>query len=448
MRYILVFFFTLPVALFGQGIFKLQKNKPVSISFEVVNNTVLVPVCINGISFTFLLDTGVKETILFAQTEDSLYLKNQSKMRFQGIGIEKGVEGILSKGNIVEIGNAMVDSLHWIYVIEGEELDISTDIGVAINGILGARFFHSFAVHIDYLKRKLTLFPPAYDYGKIVKKYDSFALDVVNERPYITADIIADEKQHIHGKMLIDMGNTDPLMLFTFVLQGYRMDRPYVEEYIGRGFNGAIYGKRSRIQKLKLGRFEMMYPIVAYPDSNAVFVNRLVQNRIGSIGSQVLQRFSMLIDYQGLKLYLKKNRKFGKPFYLNMAGMDIKHGGLIWQRELVKVKENGGKDILTGYDQGVKINLTNKSLQYRFVLNPRYLVAGLRKGSPAALAGIMEGDELVKINGVRAAKLSLSKVMSKMQSGEGDILRFTLKRGDKEYITRIRLEDPIPYLKL
>src|SRR5690606_17709156 len=141
MRYILVFFFTLPVALFGQGIFKLQKNKPVSISFEVVNNTVLVPVCINGISFTFLLDTGVKETILFAQTEDSLYLKNQSKMRFQGIGIEKGVEGILSKCNIVEIGNAMVDSLHWIYVIEGEELDISTDIGVAINGILGARFF-------------------------------------------------------------------------------------------------------------------------------------------------------------------------------------------------------------------------------------------------------------------------------------------------------------------
>jgi predicted aspartyl protease len=37
----------------------------------MINNAVLVPVAINGMEFRFLLDTGVKETILFAASRST-----------------------------------------------------------------------------------------------------------------------------------------------------------------------------------------------------------------------------------------------------------------------------------------------------------------------------------------------------------------------------------------
>jgi hypothetical protein len=429
-----------------QGIFHLKTDKPLSMKFEVVNNVVLVPVKINGISFSFLLDTGVKETILFAHADDSLYLHNQNKMRFHGIGIEEGIDGILSTGNLVDVGDIAVDSLHWIYVVQAAALDISSDIGAAINGILGSKFFKSFAVKFDYPKRRLTLYPPGYDYGDVIKKYKAAPLALENDRPYIQADMRSGDLW-ISGKMLVDLGNTDPLMLFPFLLPGFSVKSPFVEEYIGRGFNGAIHGKRNRIRSVMLQDFTLNYPIVAYPDSNAVFMSKLAKGRIGSIGSQLLQRFHLLIDYHRETLYLKKNRNFAKPFLLNMAGIDIKHDGMVWSKEAVTAlpKQDKNDPLLGGTDRGVTINLSNHGLQYSFVLRPVYRVVGVRQNSPAEKAGVAVGDELLRINGTAAGKLSLSKIMSKLQSHPGDILRLTLQRGDNVYQTRFQLVDPIPY---
>ncbi|MFD1770229.1 PDZ domain-containing protein [Sphingobacterium suaedae] len=443
--YIYLLLIGFPFRVCGQGVFQLTEEKPTSLKFELINNIILVPVTINGITFSFLLDTGVKETILFAHADDSLYLKNQNKMRFHGIGIEEGIDGILSTGNVVEVGKAAVDSLHWIYVIQASELDISSDVGVAINGILGSKFFNSFAIQVDYTRQRLTLYPPGYDYSRPVRKFAINKLEIENERPYLQAKMRVDDVW-IDGKMLIDMGNTDPLMLFSFLLPGFKIKLPYVEEYIGRGFNGAIHGKRNRIEKVMLGDFVLDYPIVAYPDSNAVFMSKLARNRIGSIGSQVLQRFHLLIDYQNQLLYLKKNKNFRKPFLLNMAGMDLKHDGMIWSKELVKVTPKKKKeDKFHGADQGITINLENDNVQYNFVLRPMYKVAGLRKGSPAEQAGIRVGDTLLKINGTAAGSLSLAKIMSKLQSHPGDVLRLTLQRGTEIYQARFPLVDPIPF---
>lgn len=428
----------------SQGIFQTRDHKPVSFKFELVNNVVLVPLTINGIAFSFLLDTGVKETILFANAEDSLYLNNQNKMKFRGIGIEEGVDGILSTDNVVEIGNVAVDSLHWLYVIQGNELDISSDVGVAINGILGSKFFDSFAVKVDYQKQRITLFPFGYNYGKSVRKYKYTPLSIENERPYITASMLIDTAW-TEGKILLDMGNTSPLMLFAFLLPDFHIKEPYVEEYIGRGFNGAVYGKRNRIRKLTLEDFTLDYPIVAYPDSNALFMSKLAENRIGSVGNQVLQRFHLLIDYRKNALYLRKNRKFAKPFSLNMAGIEVRHDGMIWRRELVKTSLPKKQENKAGIDQGITINLANDAFQYTFVLQPSYRIAGVRKGSPAEYAGIQPGDMLLKVNGKSAGRLSLPKIMEALQSRPGESIRLTLQRGDEQYETRFLLVDPIPF---
>ncbi len=425
--YLLVFF---SPCSWAQGIFRLPDHKPHSFKFEVVNNAVLVPVTINGMEFTFLLDTGVKETLLFAHTKDSLYLHNQSKITFHGIGSEGSIEGILSTGNLMKVGNIAVDTLHWIYIIQADDLDISSDIGVAINGILGSKFFNSFPIHIDYLKSKITLYPPAYNYTKTLKGYHKTKVRIENERPYIQAKIQVD-KNWLDMKMLVDMGNTDPLMLFPSLLPHFNIKPPFVEEYLGRGINGAIHGKRNRIRKVAIEIFELTYPIVSYPDSNAVFKNKLVKNRAGSIGNQTLQRFHLLIDYAGEAIYWKKNRMFNKPFLLNMAGMDIKHDGMIWTEVWAPVEKKQKEEI---------------SFQYNFVLKPRYKIVGLRKNSPAERAGVQVNDILLKVNGVQTKNLSLSKIMNKLQSHPGDQIKLTVLRGADTKNIHFHLIDPIPYL--
>lgn len=445
-RYFYLLWLCIPYSLYGQGIFRLKENKPVSLKFDLVNHVVLVPLTINGISFSFLLDTGVKETILFAQASDSLYLHNKNKVKFQGIGLEDGIEGILSKDNIVDVGGVAIDSLHWLYVIQASALDISTDVGVAINGILGSRFFRSFTVRMDYLRQRMTLYPLGYDYSKDVRKFSVLPLELVNDRPYVQAKI-DDHDNLVEGKFLIDMGNTDPLMLFSFLLPTFDVSKPFVEEYIGRGFNGEIHGKRNRIKEVALGDFRLNYPIVAYPDSNAVFVSKLSKGRIGSVGSQVLQRFDILLDYERGQIYLRKNKQFSKFFYLNMAGMDIKHDGMLWSKEIVQMPKRA-KDPATLHTegQGVVIELGSSDLQYTFVLQDSYLVAGLRKDAPAERAGVQVGDRLLKINGTATGGLTLAKMMAKLQSQDGDVIKLILARDGRIIDVRFRLTDPVPYL--
>lgn len=430
---------------YAQGHFTLTKDRPLSFKFELVNHLVLVPVMINGVEFSFLMDTGVKETILFVRTDDSLYLNNQQKISFQGMGVGDSVEGIVSTGNIVMVGGVAIDSLHWLYVVQGEELDISSSVGVGINGILGSTFFSSFPLKINYVRRRITLFPPDYDYRASIRGYTEIPVEIQNGKPYMLGDILVDQ-EWLQGKLLVDMGNTDPFMLFAFLLPNFEIKSPAIEEYIGREFNGVIYGKRNRIRQVSLYGFEFEYPIVSYPDSNALHVARLLPDRMGSIGNQSLSRLHILMDYEKERFYVRKNRQFGKAFLLNMSGLDLRHAGMTWTRELVQVETSKALGTsLPGEEFGISIDMTNPVFQYRFTLKPIYTIEGVRQDSPAARAGVQQGDTLIRINGTRTNNLTLSRILSKLQTKPHDEVHLVLRRSNEDIHVRFRLEDPIPY---
>lgn len=429
----------------AQGIFRLLKNQPQSFKFEVINNVVLVPVVINGMTLTFLLDTGVKETILFALANDTRYLHNQNKISFRGFGIGKDIEGILSTGNIVTVGGVAIDTLHSVYVVQAHDLDIASDIGTAVNGILGSKFFNSFPIRMNYPKSTITIYPPGYNYERKFRKHQITMVEIENDRPYIQAQVQLGQTW-TEGKFLIDMGNTDALMLFPFAIPNFSVSAPYVDEYLGRGFNGPIHGKRNRARRVAIGEFALDYPIVAFPESNTISADRLLENRIGSVGNQTLQRFDILFDFAKERVYWKKNKWFRKPFLLNMAGMDVKHDGMIWVRELAPVPKKVEKKTPSfGGDNGITIHFTNDHFQYNFALKPQFKISGIRKKSPAEQAGVLPEDQLLKINGTSVTNLTLAKIMDKLQSQPGDEIRLELMRNDEIIKTRFRLVDPIPY---
>ena len=64
--------------------------------FQLIHDLVIVPVEINGVELSFLLDTGVDLTILFNLTEvESQNVKNAARILLKGLGAGDPVQGYL-----------------------------------------------------------------------------------------------------------------------------------------------------------------------------------------------------------------------------------------------------------------------------------------------------------------------------------------------------------------
>ncbi|MFZ4263686.1 PDZ domain-containing protein [Sphingobacterium sp. HJSM2_6] len=425
----------------AQESFHLLNPKKNNFKFELSGNVVIIPVLVNGEKLSFLLDTGVKETLLFGSAADSLKLENVHKVTFSGIGIEDGIEGLLAVGNSLVVGDVIADFNHNIYVLNGEDLDISSHIGLPIHGILGSKLFESFTVKIDYLKSKITLLPKSILSASQTKNYLKIPITIEKSRPYTQVHINFDSKRSAYAKVLIDLGNSDGMLIFPFTLDNFHIRDPKIYDFIGRGFNGAIFGYRNRIASFTFGDYSIIQPIVAYPDSNAVHAARLAENRKGSIGNQVLQRFHVIFDYENQALYIKPNRKFGKPFPMNMSGIDIKHDGLTWTQKRVSAALSKRND----QDGGINV-YQHEEFKYEFSLKPNYVINNVREGSPAALAGIQKEDILHKVNGRYTSDMKLQEIIGKLQELDGQEVKLLIKRNGKEINFRFLLKDPIPYI--
>ena len=143
-------FFSMQLS-YGQEGFTLPENvKRDKVSFELVNNLVIIPVELNGTKLSFLLDTGVSTTLLFSIAQnDSLQLKNAVPASIRGLGDGGSIDALKSQNNILRVGKA-VDKSHSLYVIFDQSLNFSPRMGVPIHGILGYDFFKKFLVKTDF----------------------------------------------------------------------------------------------------------------------------------------------------------------------------------------------------------------------------------------------------------------------------------------------------------
>ena len=60
---------------------------------------------------------------------------------------------------------------------------------------------------------------------------------------------------------------------------------------------------------------------------------------------------------------------------------------------------------------------------------PKYIVADVREGSPAALAGVQKGDEVITINGKPCYEYKLYELIKMFSTDEGKRISMELKRG-------------------
>lgn len=426
---------------FAQKGFEISNAKKTVIPFKLINNLIFIPLEINGVKLNFLLDSGVNETILFSLEDKEVNFNNTEKIKFAGLGESMDIEGLKSENNLVTIGKDFRDENHTVYVILDERINFSSHIGIPVNGIIGYHFFKNHPVDIDFISEKITVFNNSDILKKRVRRFTEFPITIEGNKPYLKADVEMTSKK-VSSKMLLDLGNSDAVWLFPKLIEDFVYNRPNIDDYLGQGFNGDIFGKRSRIHRLYIGDYIFEKPLSAMPDEYSIQNLKLVPDRKGSIGSDIFRRFEVIFDYQQNKIYLRKNKHFDDPFLFNKSGLDIQQDGMTWQKDVVKVTT---KKFTPSAQENNYVKMEDDFV-YNFVLKPKFSVAGCRKDSPCYIAGMRKGDEIMKVNKKAAGDLSLAKINEIFKQEDGTSVTFEVLRDNNVNKTfKIILKDPIPY---
>ncbi|MFH6992397.1 PDZ domain-containing protein [Flavobacterium sp. FlaQc-48] len=439
-KYFMLFFGLLTAfSLHAQGDFLIERHaSKVTIPFKLINNLVFIPIKVNGIELNFLLDSGVEETILFSMEEkQEVSFNNVQKIKLRGLGSEEEIEGLKSTNNTLET-HGLKSSNHLLYIILDQNFNLSSHIGIPVNGIIGYKFFKNNLVEINYQKKKIVVHQNNEGVrAKLSRKFKSIPITIERSKPYIYATAVVDTVA-VPAKLLIDIGNSDAFWIFEN--DKIKLPKKNFPDFLGKGFSGDIEGHRAKIDKFSIDEFNFKKPIVSFPDSNSIRNVKMVPGRIGSIGGEVLKRFTVVLDYADEKLYLKKNSKFSEPFTYNKSGITIQHNGLQWVQETVHLET---VKVATSIEESGYNDKKDGNFRYKFSLKPVYEIVNIRKNSAAEKCGLLKGDIIVSINNAVPYKYSLQQINTLLKSEEDIWINLEVERKSLILKFRFKLEDEL-----
>ncbi|CAD0008173.1 PDZ domain-containing protein [Flavobacterium chungangense] len=438
-KYILLFFgFLASFALKAQDDFLMEKHKKkVVIPFKLINNLVFIPIKVNGIELNFLLDSGVDETILFSmEDKKEVSFKNIEKIKLRGLGSEEEIEGLKSTNNILET-HGLKSANHLVYIILDQGFNLSSHIGIPVNGIIGYKFFKNNIVEVNYQKKRIFVHQNNEKIRiALNKKFKAIPITIERSKPYLMASAIV-KNVNIPAKLLVDIGNSDSFWVFEN--DKIKLPEKNFPDFLGKGFSGDIEGHRAKIDEFSLADFDFKNPIVSFPDSSSIKNVKMVVNRIGSVGGEVLKRFTIVMDYADKKMYLRKNSKFNEPFTYNKSGISIQHNGLQWVQETVHLET---VRVSTSNDENYNGNNKN-DFRYKFQLKPIYEIVNVRKKSAAEKCGLLKGDIIISINGNKPYKYTLQQINNLLKSEDDIWINLEVERNSVLLKFRFRLEDEL-----
>ncbi len=383
------FFLTATIQAQVPGFFIEGDKKKVRIPFYSSNSLIIVPVSINGnYAINFLIDTGVKSNILFSKKlGDAMSLDYTRRLNIVGADGSTSIWAQVSPINTIHLGE-IKGNLQSLLVLEEDFFELESVIGVPVYGIIGYEFFKHTPVKIDYDKGIIEFYKP----GAMRWKppfYRRLALDVDDGKAFIQAKIKQKTGADLNAKLLIDTGANHGLLLNRETSEEITMPPNFIESELGQSLGGVLYGFIGRVKSLSIAGLTLKEVLTSYPEETSYSSVIKESGRKGSLGSEVLGRTKLILDYPRNLFYIRKGAVFYSPFEFDMSGMVVKK---------VPNDEN------------------------------RYYVGTVRAGSPAYKSGILPYDEILSINKIPMFMWEMAEVFKLLRSEEGREIQFELRR--------------------
>jgi hypothetical protein len=365
-----------------------------TVPFELINNHIYVQVKLNGRGpYRLLCDTGGSNIVTPAVAQE-LGLKTEGQLEGRGVGDKSEDISVTQLGRI-EIGDAFIDKQVFYVFPLGTFSNVE---GIPALGLVGYEIFKRFVVRVDYATSRLTLSDPEqFVYGGAGTAVPFKFNDHV---PQVDGEI-----DGIKGPFDIDTGSRSSLDLFAPFVEKHKLKgkyRPRFEGVTGWGVGGPSRSALARANVLKLGNVEIKRPVTELTlQTTGAFTD---QYGAGNVGAGVLKRFNLVFDYGRKVIYFERNANDARPDVFDRSGM--------W----INVTEGGGS----------------------------FDVVDVIAGGPAERAGLAAGDQIVRVDGVKADELSLPELRRRFRSdAPGTAIRVEFERAGKVAPAEVILRDLI-----
>lgn len=314
-----------------------------------------------GDTINFILDTGSGGISLDTLTAAYYKLKLEASERtVRGIGGVKKLH--YYRGGSLHFKGLDVDKLD--FHINDYEI-LSEVYGLRVDGIIGYSFFRRYIVTLDYDKQMISVYAPGkYKYPK----GGTFLKPTFASIP-ITKHEVSDERTYLLN-VYFDTG-AGMCMLFSdqfvkdsnFISKKRKMVSTQVEGLIGK-----IGMRLTTIKRMKIGPYKFSrVPVHIYDDSLNVLSYPFVS---GLMGSDLLRRFNLVINYPEQTFHLTPNTHLKDPFDYSYTGMNyyfIEGKIVITEVQQGSPAEKAGfipGDIIFG----VENNFSNSIQQYKALM--------------------------------------------------------------------------------
>ena len=386
---------------FAQQFDLLNGQARVNIPFELRNNFIVVDIIVNKrIPLKFIFDTGAEYTIISSpEAADLLDLEYARVFTIYGADLSTPLTANLVRKVRLQLGTAIAP-FQDIFVLEEDYFQFSQFIGSHIHGILGASFFRQFVVEINYERRQLILHNP--EHFRKSSKSSTYPVEIKNSKPYITLPTLITPDTTHQLKFLIDTGAGLGLLLHQDSSAKISLPTHTVPGPVGVGLGGMMLGQIGRIHKLLLPPLQLDEVLTHYQRLDTILDKDLFNDRNGIIGSLLLQRFRVTIDYPKSRLYLQPSKKYNSSFRFDRSGLMLTAGGAY--------------------------------------LN-EYLITYIRLGSPADATGLRIGDEILSMNGLPPRLRGLWGINKLLSSPKDKTIKLKVRRNKQKFKVRFQLRD-------
>ena len=354
----------------------------VEIPFRDEENTILIDVRINGSDpVAFVVDTGTYDVVL---------MKSQ---KLEGVEIDFGDPGKdsnLARGLSFDMGTLRFEGAQMTVLPEETLKGLGT---VSWDGILGAPFFASVVVEVDWKKSVLRLHDPST--FKVPDGAEVIPLDRRRGHIFMNSEVTIDGNSQ-SVDLVVDTGSTGALAL--------RSDKVSVparrvsDIVLARSLWGDITGDIGRIEGLKLGTSSLKGVVSIFVGGSSGIIS---VGSDGNLGVKVLRRFGVTFDYTNNRMLLTPTKAIGDPFPFSTSGVQVAR----------HISDDGALKILSVY-----------------------------ANSPGARAGLAPGDRILSLNSKPVDELGVETVRSLLRQTPGNRVVLEIRKTDASLEVELELE--------
>jgi hypothetical protein len=342
----------------------LQGKHKATIPFRYIHNFIVLDATIFGIlPVQFIFDTGAEHVILFKREyTDVLQIPYDKRIPVMGSDMSREIFALITRNGVLEVTGLATKPTDML-VLEENYFNLDEMVGTPIVGLLGGGFFKNLIIRIDYRKRRLTIYDPAY--FEPPKDIATLPIFVKTNKPYIEGAASLQDGSVVQVDLLLDTGAGVPLLLHNNSSPSLHLPNQYIRGKLGMGLGGYLEGFIGRISKLSVGEFEFPEVLTSFQDLQPGWLKDRERFRNGIIGNQILNRFDVYLDYNKELLMLKPYSRKPEPFNMDRSGLIIFAYGPEFRQFVVKdIIDNSPAQLADFHPEDIIIKIQGMDSKY------------------------------------------------------------------------------------